>query len=200
MKATFSSLLAFFAVLVVLIGAPGCQSYDQLISLDEKASASWADYEVQLQRRADLVPNLVSTVKAQAKYEEEALTAVTKARSEATSVKLSADDLTDPAKVAQFEKAQEGLKGSLSRLMVSNEKYPELQANQAFMGLQKELAGTENRIAKARGDYNDSVRLYNTELAKIKGQAINKITGKAFKPRVYFSASEGAKDAPKVQF
>jgi LemA protein len=84
--------------------------------------------------------------------------------------------------------------------MVSNEKYPELQANQAFMGLQKELAGTENRIAKARGDYNDSVRLYNTELAKIKGQAINKITGKAFKPRVYFSASEGAKDAPKVQF
>jgi LemA protein len=193
----------FFALLVtalaVVLFLPACQNYDQLVAKNETCSAKWSDYEVQLQRRADLIPNIVETVKANAKYEQETLNQVTKARAEATQVKLSGDDFSDEAKVAAFQKAQSNL-GSLGRLLVSNEKYPELQANKAFGDLRVQLEGTENRVARAREQYNDAVRDYNTELGKIRGQAINKVTGQPFKPRVYFAATEGAKDAPKVNF
>ncbi len=192
-------LLAAFALVFLFI--PGCQNYDQLVEKDQICEQKWADYEAQLQRRYDLIPNLVATVKASAKHEEATLTQVMKARAEATSIKLSSEDLTDPAKVAAFQKAQENLKGSLSRLLVSNEAYPELKANQSFRDLQVQLEGTENRVLRSREEYNKAVMVYNTELKKIRGQVINKATGKPFKERVYFSASAEAQGAaPKVSF
>lgn len=184
----------------MLVLLPGCPKYDQLIDKDENCNAKWGDYEADLQRRADLVPNLVATVKASAKHEESVLTQVTQARAEATSIKLSADDLTDPAKVAAFEKAQENLKGSLSRLLVANEAYPDLKANGAYRDLQVQLEGTENRILRSRQQYNEAVRDYNSELRRIGGSVVNKATGKSFAPRVYFEASASAKEAPKVNF
>ncbi len=182
------------------VGLPGCQKYDQLIEADATADQRWANVEAQLQRRYDLVPNLVSTVKASAKHEQETLTKVMEARAAATQIKLSADDLSDPAKVAAFQKAQDNLKGSLSRLLVAQEAYPELKANQGYRDLQTQLEGTENRILRAREEYNAAVKTFNAELGKVGGQVVNKVTGKPFKPRVYFSASTEAQAAPKVSF
>ena len=195
-------LQAIFAVFALALASllPGCQKYDQLIEKDQMAEQKWADLDAQLQRRFDLVPNLVSTVKASAKHEEDTLTKVTEARSKAGSLKLSGDDLTDPVKFAAFQKAQDELRGSLSRLMMIQEKYPDLKANSAFHDLQVQLEGTENRILRAREEYNRAAREYNTELLKISGSAVNKITGKPFKPRVYFTASTEAQAAPKVSF
>ena len=186
-----------FAVLAVL---PGCQRYDMLVEKNATADQKWADVETQLQRRYDLIPNLVATVKASAKHEEDTLAQVTPARAQATQIKLTADDLSDPEKMAAFQKAQDQLKGSLSRLMMTQEAYPDLKANANYHALQVELEGTENRIARAREEYNASVKDYNSELAKIGGQVVNKATGKTFKPRVYFSASVEAQAAPKVSF
>ena len=183
---------------VALLG--GCQKYDELIEKDQVCEQRWADIEAQLQRRADLVPNLVSTVKASAAHEQETLEKVAEARASATSIKLTADDLSDPAKMAAFEKAQSELKGSLSRLMVLQEKYPDLKANAAFHDLQVQLEGTENRVLRSREQYNQSVREYNSELGKIHGQAVNRVTGRAFKPRVYFQATPESQAVPKVSF
>lgn len=185
---------------IALAFAPGCQNYDQLVEKDQICEQKWADYEAQLQRRYDLVPNLVSTVKASAKHEADTLTKVTEARASATGIKLTGDDFTDPEKMAAFQKAQDQLKGSLSRLMVANENYPDLKGNQAFRDLQTQLEGTENRILRSREEYNNAVRVFNTELKKIRGQVINKATGKPFKDRVYFAASTEAQAAPKVSF
>lgn len=192
--------LAFVLGLVGLFFVPGCQNYDQLVEKDQICEQKWADYEAQLQRRYDLVPNLVNTVKASAKHEADTLAKVTEARASATSIKLSGDDFTDPEKMAAFQKAQDQLKGSLSRLLVANEAYPELKGNQAFRDLQVQLEGTENRLLRAREEYNAAVRDYNTELGKIRGQAVNKATGKPFAPRVFFTASSGAQAAPAVSF
>jgi LemA protein len=175
-----------------------CQSYDVLVDKDQTCQQKWADVEANLQRRADLVPNLVATVKAAAKHEEDTLEKVTQARAMATSIKLTADDLSDPEKMKAFQKAQDELKGSLSRLMLVQEKYPELRANSAFHDLQVQLEGTENRILRAREQYNAAVKEYNAELGMIRGQAVNKATGKPFKPREYFNASPEALTAPKV--
>ena len=185
---------------IALAFAPGCQNYDQLVEKDQICEQKWADYEAQLQRRYDLVPNLVSTVKASAKHDADTLTKVTEARASATGIKLTGDDFTDPEKMAAFQKAQDQLKGSLSRLMVANENYPDLKGNQAFRDLQTQLEGTENRILRSREEYNNAVRVFNTELKKIRGQVINKATGKPFKDRVYFAASTEAQAAPKVSF
>ncbi len=179
---------------------PGCQKYDQLIEADATADQKWANVEAQLQRRYDLVPNLVATVKASAKHEETTLTKVMEARAAATQIKLSADDLSDPAKVAAFQKAQDQLKGSLSRLLVAQEAYPELKASAGFRDLQTQLEGTENRILRAREEYNAAVKTFNAELGKVGGQVVNKVTGKPFKARVYFTASTEAQAAPKVSF
>ena len=197
-KGFFALALALLALLAMV--TPGCQNYDQLVEKDQICEQKWADYEAQLQRRYDLVPNLVNTVKASAKHEADTLAKVTEARASATSIKLSGDDFTDPEKMAAFQKAQDQLKGSLSRLLVANEAYPELKGNQAFRDLQVQLEGTENRILRSREEYNNAVRVYNTELKKIKGQVVNKATGKPFKERVYFSASSEAQAAPKVNF
>lgn len=196
-----------FATLWMMVGmlalafVPGCQNYDMLVEKDQTCEQKWADYEAQLQRRYDLVPNLVATVKASAKHEEDTLAKVTEARASATGIKLTGDDFSDPAKMAAFQKAQDQLKGSLSRLLVANEAYPDLKGNQAFRDLQVQLEGTENRILRGREQYNEAVKLYNTELKKIKGQVVNKATGKPFKERVYFTASTEAQGpAPKVTF
>lgn len=189
--------------LIALFALPlsGCQKYDELVDKDQAAQQKWADLEATLQRRAELIPNLVSTVKASANYETTTLEKITKARAEATSIKLSADDLTDPAKVKAFQDAQDKISSSaISRLLVSNENYPKLQASAQYTDLMKQLEGTENRILRAREEYNAAVRAYNSELLKIKGSVVNKATGQPFKPRVYFSASAESQAAPKVSF
>jgi len=192
-------LLAVFALFAFAL--PGCQGYDQLVEKDQICEQKWADYEAQLQRRYDLIPNLVASVKGSAKHEEATLAQVTAARASATSIKLTGEDLTDPAKMAAFQKAQDELKGSLSRLLVSSEAYPDLKANQGFRDLQVQLEGTENRILRSREEYNKAVMTYNAELNKIGGQVVNKLTGKPFKTRVFFSASAEAQGpAPKVSF
>ncbi len=178
----------------------GCSKYNELVQKDQVCQQTWADVEAQVQRRYDLVPNLVATVKGSASHEEATLAAVTQARADATSIKLTADDLEDPAKVAAFQKAQDGLHGALSRLLVTQEAYPDLKANAQFHDLMIELEGTENRIARAREEYNKAVGDYNSTLAQVGGQIVNKATGKTFKPRVYFTASTEAEAAPKVAF
>lgn len=196
----FLPLWALLALFSVALLAPGCQRYDELVERDQIAAQKWGDLEAQLQRRYDLVPNLVATVKASAQHEEDTLAKVTEARASAASIKLTADDLTDPAKMEAFQKAQDQLKGALSRLLVVQEQYPDLKANKAFHDLQIQLEGTENRILRAREEYNQAAREYNAELLKIGGQVVNKVTGQPFKPRVYFSAPAEAQAAPKVSF
>jgi LemA protein len=190
------ALLAFTA----LFAGSGCSHYDELVDRDQIAAERWSNVEVELQRRYDLVPNLVSTVKASAKHEEDTLAKVAEARSQAAQIKLSADDLSDPAKMAAFEKAQDQLKGSLSRLMMVQEQYPDLKANKSFHDLQIQLEGTENRIQRARQEYNAAAREYNSTLLRIGGQITNKVTGKTFKPRVYYEAAPESQVAPKVNF
>jgi LemA protein len=191
-----------FAMLAVVALAflPSCQKYDQLVTYDSVCDQRWADIQTQLQRRADLVPNLVAAVKGSAAHEEKTLQEVSDARAAATSIQLSADDLADPAKMAAFQKAQDNLKGSLSRLLAVQEAYPDLKANASFQGLQVQLEGTENRIARSREQYNEAVQQYNAELAKLGGKAVNQVTGKSFKPRAYFSADASAQTAPVVSF
>jgi LemA protein len=190
-------LLGLFSLCLCL---PSCSKYNELVEKDQACEQSWADVETQLQRRYDLIPNIVATVKGSAAHEEKTLAAVVQARAEATSIKLQTDDLTDPAKVAAFQKAQDNLKGSLGRLLLVQERYPDLKANAQFHDLTIELEGTENRIARAREQYNQAVGAYNTTLAQIGGAVVNRATGNPFKPRVYFKASQGAETAPTVSF
>jgi LemA protein len=178
----------------------GVQKYDTLVDKDEVCNQMWADYEAQLQRRSDLIPNLVAVVKGSAAHEEKTLKEVMEARAAATQIKLTADDLTNPEKMAAFQKAQDQIKGSLSRLMMVQESYPDLKANTQFHDLMVQMEGTENRILRSRTEYNKSVKDFNLELRRVSGKAINPLTGHEFKPRVYFSADESAKVAPKVDF
>lgn len=199
-----SALRMLELVLLVAAGifaVPGCQKYDELITKDQVCQQRWADLEADLERRANLIPNLVETVKAAAGYEQATLTKITEARAAATSVKLSVDDLSDPAKVKAFEEAQAKIStGTLSRLLVQNENYPQLQASGQYADFMKQLEGTENRILRARQQYNAAVAEYNAELGKISGSVVNKATGKPFQPRVYFAASADSAAAPKVSF
>ncbi|AUX39262.1 LemA family protein [Sorangium cellulosum] len=203
-QATFRGRLVvvslFLAVFALMVSVTGCQRYDTLVEKDQIAAQKWADLEANLQRRHDLVPNLVAVVKGSAKHEEQTLSGVAEARARATSVQLKAEDLTDPEKVQAFQRAQEQLSGSLSRLLVVQEQYPDLKANQSFHDLQVQLEGIENRILRAREEYNQAAREYNAELLKIRGQVVNKATGQPFKPRVYFTASPEVQSAPKVAF
>ncbi len=194
-RSLFLLLLAMLALF-----APGCANYDELVEKDQKAAQKWSDVEATLQRRADLIPNLVETAKASAKFEKETLEAVTKARADATAIKMDAAALTDPAKMKAFVEAQGQLKGALGKLLVASEKYPELKANENFKGLQVQLEGTENRILRAREEYNKAVAEYNTALGKVRGQAVNKATGMPFKPREFFHMEASAAVAPKVSF
>ena len=193
----FVRLLAGIAFFVALAH---CESYDTLVTKDQTCQAKWADVEAQLQRRADLTPNLVAVVRGSAKHEEQTLEQVTQARAAVTSITLKAEDLEDPEKMASFAKAQDDLKGALSRLLVVQEAYPDLKANAAFHDLQIQLEGTENRLLRAREEYNAAVGDYNAELGHVRGKVVNRATGRTFKPRAYFSAAPGAAAAPTVSF
>jgi LemA protein len=194
-----AKLVLLFAVALLMV--PACANYDVLVEKDQTAQERWANVDANLQRRAELIPNLVNTVKASANYEKETLEKITQARAAATSIKLSADDLTDPAKVKAFQDAQEKISSSaISRLLVANENYPKLQASGQFSDLMKQLEGTENRILRAREEYNSAVKDYNSELLKVRGVVVNKATGQPFKPRVFFTASSDSQAAPKVSF
>jgi len=167
---------------------------------DEAVKAAWGEVENQYQRRADLVPNLVETVKGFAKQEQDVLVGVTETRARATSVQLSAEDLADPAKVAAFQQAQDGLSSALSRLMVVVERYPELKSDQNFLALQSQLEGTENRIAIARRDYNLAVQSYNTEIRTFPSIIAAKVIYGAEPKEPFKATAANAEQAPQVSF
>ncbi|NGP89992.1 LemA family protein [Fodinibius halophilus] len=169
-----------------------------LVNKQETVNQRWAQVENQYQRRADLVPNLVNTVKGAADFEKSTLTQVIEARSKASSIQVSANDLNNPQKLQQFQQAQKQLSGALSRLLVTVEKYPELKANANFRDLQNQLEGTENRIATERQRFNEAVQTYNTEIRLFPGNLFASILG--FEKKAYFEADEGAEEAPEVNF
>lgn len=181
-------------ILAMLLSSCG---YNSMVEMQERVSQTWADVETQYQRRADLIPNLVKTVKGSADFEQETLTAVIEARSQATSVNLSVDDLTEE-NLAKFEAAQGKLTSSLSKLLVSVERYPDLKTTQAFQDLMIQLEGTENRITKARGDFNQAVGTYNAYIKKFPQVLYSGSFG--FEKKAYFKSSEGTENAPQVEF
>lgn len=172
-------------------------SYNSMVEMDENVTAQWAQVENAYQRRADLIPNIVSTVKGYAAHEQETLTGVIEARAKATSININANDLTAD-NLAQFQTAQDGLSQALSKLMVSVERYPELKANENFLDLQAQLEGTENRIAVERRKFNEAAQAYNTIIRKFPKNITAMIFG--FDKRDYFKAQQGAGTAPKVEF
>lgn len=187
-------------LLVLLLAAitSGC-GYNTIQENDEAVIAAWGDVEAAYQRRADLIPNLVETVKAYAAHEKETLTAVTEARAKVSQVSLGSQVLNDPDGLAKFQSAQTGLSSALSRLMVVLERYPELKADQNFRDLQHQLEGTENRINVARVRYNDAVRVYNTSIRTFPNSLTNKFLLKLPR-REPFKAEAGAEKAPTVKF
>ncbi|MFP5448435.1 MAG: LemA family protein [Alphaproteobacteria bacterium] len=198
-----SRLFARLARAAVLIAVPlalaGC-GINTIPTKDERAKAAWAEVQNQYQRRSDLIPNLVSTVQGFAAQEREVLVAVTEARASATQVQVNADTITDPEQFQRFAEAQNQLSGVLGRLMMIQERYPELKSNQNFLALQSQLEGTENRIAIARRDYNEAVRDYNTEIRTFPGAIwANTVHGWA-EPMQTFEASASAQTAPTVSF
>lgn len=172
-------------------------TFNRLVKLEEDVTSKWSMVENVYQRRSDLIPNLVNTVKGEANFEKSTLEAVMKARAEATSVKLSADNL-DESSIARFQQAQDGLSSALSRLLVSVENYPNLKANQGFMELRASLEGSENRIATERRAYNKSVQEYNIATRTFPNNLIAGLFG--FDKKGYFKAMAGAEKAPAVQF
>ncbi|MGQ1890275.1 LemA family protein [Thermophagus sp. OGC60D27] len=185
-----------FLAVITLPLLSGC-GYNRMVELEEGIDAQWSQVENVYQRRADLIPNLVNTVKGYASHEQETLQAVIEARSKATSINLSADQLNEQT-LQNFQKAQDGLSSALSRLMVVMERYPDLKANQNFLDLQAQLEGTENRIAVERRKFNEATRAYNTYIRKFPKNIIAGMF--SFEPRPYFESDEGASKAPEVQF
>ena len=181
-------------VLVVLWAIGG---YNGMVKMDEQVQNSWANVETQYQRRADLIPNLVITVKGYAKHEQQTLEEVVKARSEATQLKVDAENLT-PEKLAAFQKAQSGVSSALGRLLAVAENYPDLKANQNFLELQSQLEGTENRITVARKDFNDTAKSYNQAIRQFPKNILAGLFG--FEKKSYFEAEAGSEKAPKVEF
>ena len=185
--------------LITILGTLSGCGYNTMQAQEEAVFAAWADVEAAYQRRADLIPNLVETVKAYAKYEGDTLTAVTEARSKVGSVKVSKEMLSDPQAFDKFQQAQGQLGGALSRLLVVVEKYPDLKANQSFLDLQNQLEGTENRINVARVRYNKAVQEFNTSIRTFPNSLTNSILLHLTRKEP-FKADEGARVAPKVKF
>lgn len=184
-------------VVIGLVAIWGISGYNSLVSSDEETQTKWADVETQYQRRADLIPNLVNTVKGYAAHESETLQAVVEARAKATSVSIDPSNMS-AEQIANFQKAQDGVSSALSKLLVTVEKYPDLKANENFKELQAQLEGTENRISVARRDYNDASRQYNTSLRSFPKNILASLFG--FEKRAYFEAQTGTEQAPSVQF
>ena len=199
MSRLFARLARAAVLIVVPLALAGC-GINTIPTKDERAKAAWAEVQNQYQRRSDLIPNLVSTVQGFAAQEREVLVAVTEARASATQVQVNADTITDPAQFQRFAEAQNQLSGVLGRLMMIQERYPELKSNQNFLALQSQLEGTENRIAIARRDYNEAVRDYNTSLRTFPTVIwANTIHGGS-EPMQLFSATASAQTAPTVTF
>lgn len=184
-------------VVIVLVALWGISSYNRLVGMDENVSNQWANVETQYQRRSDLIPNLVNTVKGYAKHESQTLEAVMAARSQATQVKIDPSNCT-PQQLAAYQKAQGDVTTALGKLLAITENYPDLKANQNFLELQSQLEGTENRINVARKDFNYSAKEYNTSLRRFPRNIIASMFG--FEKRNYFEAEAGAEKAPKVEF
>lgn len=197
MKRTGWIILGGVVLLVVIFVAKAFGWYNRLVSLDEEVKSQWGNVENVYQRRSDLVPNLVATVKGAAGFEQQTLTGVVEARAKATSMQIDADALT-PENMARFEQVQGQLSSALSRLMVTVERYPELKATQAFRDLSAQLEGTENRIANERRKFNDVAKTYNTFRRRFPQSIIASMSG--FEACGYFKAQEGADQAPKVDF
>ncbi|MFZ1095386.1 MAG: LemA family protein [Xanthobacteraceae bacterium] len=187
-----------FTVLAGLL-LSGC-GINNIPTNDENAKAKWSDVQNQYQRRADLIPNLVETVKGYATQEREVLTQVTEARAKVSQIKVDASTITDPAKFKQFQDAQNALTGALGRLLVTVERYPDLKSNQNFLALQSQLEGTENRIAVARRDYIEAVRVYNTELKTFPGLLWASTLYRSYKPMETFTVAEDLQKPPTVKF
>lgn len=196
----FMKSLTLSVVLIVLgliVLATGCNTYNSFVNLDEEVENSWSKVQSAYQRRADLIPNLVNTVKGVANFEQNTLTAVVEARAKATSVNIDPSKAT-PEQLQAFQDAQAGLSSSLGRLLLVSENYPELKANQSFLELQSQLEGTENRIKVARDRYNDVVTEYNKKVRRFPASAFAGLFG--FSQRTQFQAAEGAENAPTVNF
>lgn len=187
------SVLGFILLLIFYV----IGSYNGLVGLDEQVKSSWSQVENVYQRRSDLIPNLVETVKGYAKHESETFIAVTEARSKAAG-SISPDVVNDPQKFKAFQDSQTALSSSLSRLLVVVEKYPDLKANENFLSLQSQLEGTENRIAVERGRYNEVAQMFNTKLRTFPNNVIAGMFG--FTSKEYFKADKGAEKAPSVMF
>ena len=190
------TLIIILAVILVL-GGCGCGQYNSLVQQDEVVKNAWNNVQSDYQRRADLIPNLVNTVKGEANFEQSTLTQVIQARASATQMKVDPADLT-PEKLQQFQQAQGQLSQALGRLLVVSEQYPNLRANDAFRGLQAQLEGTENRIKVARNDYNAAVQTYNVQVRKFPTNLFAGMMG--FKPKTGFTAEVGSERAPEVKF
>ena len=182
---------------VVIVAIFIFSSYNGFVSKEEAVNTAWSNVETQYQRRSDLIPNLVNTVKGYAAHESQTLASVTEARARATSINLSAGELT-PERLAQFQQAQADVRSALGRLIAVAESYPDLKANQNFIELQSQLEGTENRIAVARKDFNDAARKYNVAVRRFPSNLVAALFG--FDQKPYFEAAEGTETAPQVEF
>ncbi|PPK87439.1 LemA protein [Neolewinella xylanilytica] len=193
---SFTTLAVIVGILGVLLIA-GCTSYNGFVNAEEDVERVWSDVETQYQRRSDLIPNLVNTVKGAAEFERGTLEAVTEARARATSINIDANDL-NPEMLEQFQAAQAQVSQGLGRLLATAEAYPQLQTNQQFLALQDELAGTENRIAVARTRFNEEATEYNKQIRRFPGAVFASVFGFDEKPQ--FQAEAGAQNAPTVEF
>lgn len=196
MRRTSPVLLVVLGIVVILLFW-GCSGYNGMVQQDENVKKVWNNVQSQYQRRSDLIPNLVNTVKGEANFERGTLTDVINARAKATSIQVNANDLT-PEKVQQFQQAQGQLSGALGRLLAVAENYPNLQTNQAFQNLMAELSGTENRIAVARNDFNAAVQEYNVRVRRFPTNILAAIMG--FHRREGFTAEPGTQNRPNVNF
>src|SRR5438045_6667536 len=194
MKISLIKIGASILGLAVILSLSGCNSYNRLVTLEQNANKKWADVQTVYQRRADLIPNLVNTVQGAANFEKSTLTEVTNARASVGRVQLDPNKApTDAAQLEQFQAAQGQLSNALSRLLVVVERYPELKANQNFLGLQAQLEGTENRISVERNNFNSAVQQYNTALSTFPTNMLNKMFG--FQPKPFFTAQAGSEKA-----
>ena len=196
---SLKSALRVLPVLAAAMLLSAC-GVNTIPTLDEQVKAQWGEVQNQYQRRSDLIPNLVNTVQGYADQERDVLVAVTQARAAATQPQFDASTITDPAKFQQFQQAQDQLSGVLGRLMMIQERYPDLKSNQNFLALQSQLEGTENRIAIARRDYNEAARVYNTEIRTFPGAIWAGIVHRWAKPAQMFTATPQAQSAPTVTF
>ena len=190
-------ILVVIGLVIVLLGGCSVSTYNKMVTMDEGVTTAWSNVETQYQRRADLIPNLVNTVKGYAEHEQETLEGVVVARSKATQMTLNADDLS-AEKLQQYQEAQGEVTNALGRLLMIAENYPDLKANQNFQELQAQLEGTENRISVERRNFNEAAKTYNAYIRKFPNNIISGIFG--FDKKAYFEAAEGTEKAPEVKF